>query len=401
MATNRRKTARKHGLEYFIINLFIFGCIGILSIVVFNLKIFDPFTEAFRDFTLTDIYYQKARNNNDIYKDHLVIVNIEKRNRNEIDSLLRRLEEGRPKVIGVDAIFPDKKDSADALLKQTFHTYNNIVLPYIASFSEDVYEVKNNDYFEVPANSFVNVVGQQPEISTVRYYYPVYRNIPAFTTAIMQLYDSALAAPLLKRKDKKTEIRYYGNAPNFTHYSFEEVMKNDFDIPSLKDKIVLIGYMGVAPERSTNYLDEDRYFTPLNEKLSGRSYPDMYGVILNANILRMALDRTRFIVTFPSWINWLLAFLLSWIFIPIYIKWWVHTAVWFHLITALMQLLISMFLVFFSIGLYAWNLKLEPATLLIAILFLGDFILIYDSLVKFLKHKLQWNFHSIFFEGAH
>ena len=43
----------------------------------------------------------------------------------------------------------------------------------------------------------------------------------------------------------------------------------------------------------------------------------------------------------------------------------------------------------------------DPYTLLVAVLFEGDFILLYHHIIKYCKHKLGWNFHSKFFEGAH
>ena len=40
-------------------------------------------------------------------------------------------------------------------------------------------------------------------------------------------------------------------------------------------------------ENEKAYSMKDRYFTPLNEKYSGRSHPDMHGVLVHANIISM------------------------------------------------------------------------------------------------------------------
>lgn len=391
---------KSHFLEYFIVNLFVFAGIGLLSIVLFNVSVFNPFTEAFKDFTLTDIFYTKIVNQSRIYNGPLVLINVENKSRQEIAFLLQRLEEGKPKVVGLDIIFPDKKDSAsDEMLKQTFAHYDNIVFPYIASFDSTVEEAKNNEYFQTKATAFVNLIGENREFSTIRYYYPVYNNIPQFTTAVIQMYDPSKATALLKR-DKKTEIKYYGNVQNFKYNTFDEVMNPAFNPGTLKDKIVLLGYLGTADGNSVA-VDEDKFFTPLNPRLSGRSYPDMYGTLLHANILRMALD-ADYIYSFPTWLNWLLAFFLSWIIIPIFIRWWVHKGVWFHLYTMLLQLVVSILFVFLTILLYAKaNIKIESSAVLVSVLLLGDFILFYDSIVQYFKRKLKWNFHSKFFEGEH
>lgn len=391
---------RNHFFEYLIINFFVFAGIGMLSFFVLNISIFNQFTQAFKDFTITDMFYSKIINQDRIYKGPLVLINIENRSREEIAFLIQRLEEGKPKVIGLDVIFPDKKDSAsDELLKQTLTGYKNIVYPYVASFDTTTEETKNNEYFKSNSGAFVNLVGENREYSTIRYYYPVYNNIPAFTTAIMQMYDPLKAASLLKR-NQKAEIRYYGNVQNFTYQNFEEVMQPSFNVSSLKDKIILTGYFGLT-NNAKNKLDEDRFFTPLNPRLSGRSHPDMYGMVIHANILRMELDND-YIYAFPTWLNWLLAFLLSWILLPMFVRWYVHKAVWFHLFTIVLQLTISMVFVYLTILLYAKaNLKIESSAVLVSILLIGDFLLFYDHLVKFFKYKLKWNFNSVFFSREH
>jgi CHASE2 domain-containing sensor protein len=394
-------TKKFHGIEYLIVNLFVFAGIGLLSFIVFNVSLFNSFTQTFKDFTLTDIYYTNIIDQNKIYKGPLVLINVENKDREKIAFLLQRLEEGKPKVIGIDIIFPDKKDSSgDETLKQTFARYNNIVLPYIASFDGTIAEKKSHEYFQTKSIGFVNLVGESGEFATTRYYYPVYNNTPAFTTAIMQMYDPSKAAELFKKGQQKTEIRYYGNIQNFNYQTVAEVMDPSFNPDSLKDKIVLLGYMG-RTDTARSQLDEDRFFTPLNQLLSGRSYPDMYGCVLNANIIRMALDKD-YIYSFPSWLNWLLAFMLSWIILPLFIRWWVHKAVWFHLYTMLLQLTVSILFVFLTILLYAKaNLKIESSAVLVSVLLLGDFILFYDSLLQYFRRKLKWKFHSKFFEGAH
>lgn len=401
MKPNRRIKRKSHNLEYFIMNLFVFAGIGLLSFIVFNVSLFNQFTQAFKDFTITDMYYSQMLNKNNMYKGPLEIINIENRSRGEIAFLLQKLEEGHPKVIGLDAIFQDTANATeDSLLKTTFSNYSNIVLPYIASFNKNVTPAQTNEYFGVQSNSFVNIAGVQKEYTTLRYYYPAYDHIPAFTTAMLQMYDPVVASSLIKRNKQKTEIRYYGDLQNFDYRTFDEVMSDTFNTQNLKDKILLLGYAG-EQNAPGNKLDEDRFFTPLNPQLSGRSYPDMYGTVVHANILRMGLDKD-FIYTLPTWLNWLLAFMLNWLLLPMFVRWYVHKAVWFHLFTMLLQLAISMLFVYFTILMYAYqNIKIESSAVLVAVLLLGDFLLFYDHLVKFLKYKLKWDFNSKFLEGGH
>ncbi|MBA2249498.1 MAG: CHASE2 domain-containing protein [Chitinophagaceae bacterium] len=402
MLKNKHNTAkRKHYGEYLLINIFVFAGIGLLSYVVFNVSIFNQFTAAFKDFTLTDLYFTRIINQNKIYKGPLVLVNVENKGRAEIAYLIQKIEECKPRVVGVDVIFPDKKDSSsDALLKTTLGAYDNLVLPYVAALGNGTKEIRNDPYFGTKSNSFVNVEGEGRQFSTIRYYYPSYHDQIAFTTAIMQKFDTSKTNYLLKRSNAKTEIRYYGNLQNFFYQTFDEVMNPGFDTTLLKDKIILLGYTG-SPASVNNDIDEDKFFTPLNPRLSGRSFPDMYGPVINANILRMALDKD-YIISFPRWLNIAVAFLLTLFLLPLFISWYIYKAVWFHLFTMMLQLLISILFVFFTIWLYAnENIKIESSAVLIAILLIGDFLLFYDHFVKFLRHKLKMNFHSIFFNASH
>jgi CHASE2 domain-containing sensor protein len=214
------------------------------------------------------------------------------------------------------------------------------------------------------------------------------------------MYDPQRAGILYKKGQTKTEIRYYGNIQNFAYQTFDEVMNPSFDPGMVKDKIVLLGYMGRS-DGSSGPLDEDRFFTPLNPRLSGRSHPDMYGSLIHANILRMTLDKD-YVYSFPQWLNLLLAFILSLMLLPWLVKTWVHKGVWFHLVILLVQLTISVLFVFLTIVLYAQaNVKIESSAVLVSVLLLGDFILFYDAIVQYLKRKTKWKFHSKFFEGAH
>jgi CHASE2 domain-containing sensor protein len=178
-------------------------------------------------------------------------------------------------------------------------------------------------------------------------------------------------------------------------------MDSSFNVNTLTNKIVLVGYTGHAAPGTANFEDEDRFFTPLNSRLSGRSLPDMYGVIIQANIIRMALDKD-YIFVFPTWLNFLFAFCLSWALMPLFVKWFVHKALWFHLFTMFFQLAISILFVYFTIALYAWGkIKIESSAVLVSVLLIGDFLSFYNHLIKFLKYKRKWNFHSKLFEGAH
>ncbi len=139
MTTKETDVPKKHNrlLEYFLINTFGFLCFGLLAIFFLNFSLFDPFKLALKDFSLTDVYYTSLMNKNRIYGGPLVVVNMENKNRAELAFMLKKLQTGKPKVIGVDIIFPGVIDSSDALLKNIFSSHSNFVLPYVEKFDSN------------------------------------------------------------------------------------------------------------------------------------------------------------------------------------------------------------------------------------------------------------------------
>ena len=387
-------------VEYLVINVFVFASLGLFSLFIFNVSLFDPFTNAFKDFTLTDLYYSKMKNQDSISAKPIMLIGIDTSSRKDIAFLLEHVNTGSPKVIGLDVSFPDQKEAAtDSLLRNTLQRIPNLVVPYAGKFDELSEEIRNNEFFGAKNSGYVNMVADNPQFSTIRYYYPFQKGQSSFTSSIIKQFDPSLLGGLEKRADKKTDIKYFGNLQNFQFMTFSEAMDSSPD--TFAGKIVLLGYLGVTPNVSRASIDEDKFYTPLNPRLSGRSYPDMYGVVIHANILRMALDKD-FVIDVPAWLNWTLAFLVSWMLIPIFCRWYIHAPMWWHLNTKLVQIGLSILLVFLTIWMYAsLNIKLDSSPILFPVLLLVDLILFYDALVKFLRKKFKWNFHSLFFEGAH
>ncbi len=382
--------------EYLLLNLFIFGCVSLLSLLILNFSIFDPFTEAFRDFTLTDLYYSKVQDRNKIYNKNLVLINVENKNRKELAFLLQHIQQGQPKVVAFDVIFADRKNEDDSLLKQTFQSHNNYVFGYAANFEQEQSSAYSNNFFTESKGGYTNVAGEHAEFSTIRYYYPFYKEQEAFTSSILKKFDPAIYQQLKQQQHGSTEIHYYGNLANFNYYDFDEVMNEGFDVTQLKNKIVLLGYLGVPSQRADLRLDEDKLFTPLNARLSGRSYPDMYGLVIHANILRMVLEKDH-IKVIPKWITAALSFLITWLILPIMGGLFFKGDLWFNSVGTLLQLVGSLLIVFLTLLSYTYlNIKFDPGLLLACLVLLPTFINLYEALLNFLKHKLKIPITSAF-----
>ena len=173
-------------------------------------------------------------------------------------------------------------------------------------------------------------------------------------------------------------------------------MDPTFAVDQVKDKIVLIGFLGLPSKRNTVQLDEDKLFTPLNPRLSGRSYPDMYGTVIHANILRMALE-DDYIRVIPSWLTAILSFLLIWLTLPLICGLFFKGDLWFNSVGTLLQLVGGVVIVFITLISYSiFQLKFDPGLVLACLVLLPTFINLYEVLLNFLRHKLKLRFTSAF-----
>ncbi len=391
------KIVKKFFSEYLFLNLFIFGCISLLSAVFLNISIFDPFAEAFHDFSLTDLYYTKVKNRDTIYKGPVLLVNVEDKDRTQIAFLLQKIQEGQPKTVALDIIFKQRINGQDSLLKQQFQKHGNYVFSYIADFENDKTAVHTDSFFTKQQGGYVNMFGNNPEYATIRDYHPFYKSRAAFTSAIIQHYNDFLYKKLSARKNRKTEIHYSGNLNNFTYYNYDEVMDPQFDATAFKDKIVLLGYLGIPRVNAANRTDEDKLFTPLNSHLSGRSYPDMYGCVIHANILQMILQND-YIKVVPQWGVYLLSFLMLWLILPFMCRLFFKGDLWFNSAGTLIQLLGSLLIVFLSILIYRYlHVRFDPGLLTAGLVLMPTLINLYEAFLKFLRYKLNIRFRSAFF----
>lgn len=168
----------------------------------------------------------------------------------------------------------------------------------------------------------------------------------SFPYHVVRLFDKKKAEKALARKKKKDIINYYGNVSigrlKFQYIPREELLsvyetisfyeqkiKAGFNLDEneqaeynnalegaknhekiIKDKIVLMGIVPLIdisdPTSLANITYEDTYYTPLNPNYVGRSYPDMYGLMIHANVIAMMLDE-NYINQSPLWVTITLA----------------------------------------------------------------------------------------------
>ncbi len=290
--------------------VFIFGLILLFQFVRFlgQSSIFDPIGDAIGDVEFTDLVFSQLREDPKV-DTSIVLVNIGKLSRREIAREIEIINQYQPKVIGIDSYFWNlKKDSlGDEMLSKAFGHVKNLILA-----SKLLYNPKTQQYDSIQYSNklflsdytgFANVVTdatEQHQFKVNRMFAPKItidgHTEYALSVEIASIYNPHVTQTFLDRNNDYETINYRGNIIDYgqTNYGgrfialdIADVFQHNFTPEIIKDKIILLGYMG---ENFNEPSWEDKFYTPLNKKYAGRANPDMFGVVIHANIISMILN---------------------------------------------------------------------------------------------------------------
>lgn len=384
-------------LDNFICTGFIFAFIGILAYLSLNLSLFDPVEKSLKDFDITDLVFSRFREKPPV-DSRIVLVNIGHLDRSGIARELQVINKYDPGLVAIDAFFREKKGpEKDLPLKMAMENTNNLIL---VSKLEEYNELKNcfgeltlsNPYFNRYASTgFANfITGGTEGYRTTRKFLPTAcingENELIFAAEIARHCDTAALARLLERNNESEVINYRGNYNRFYRLDVSNVLDPEADLSFLKNKIVLMGYMGVPIGQRTL---EDIFFTPLNERYAGRTYPDMYGVVVHANILSMILNG-NYIDRPPEWLKYFLAVFLCFLNVAVFISVARHFKAYYDLITKSIQMVEMIVLIALIITvLHYFNFKLDLTFAIIVVLFSGDLTEVYYSSLRNVYRNLR------------
>ncbi len=295
----------------------IFGTFFIISLILLfqavkffgELSFLDPIGDAIGDVEMTDLVFSEIRESPKVDQS-IVLVNIGELSRREIAQELQIINQFEPSVIAIDSYFWNLKEDSlgDALLNRSLKSINNLVMVSELEYSQSTSEYDSikysNPFFNLGhtgyANLETNALDQQQ--------FKVCRSFPpkriiqkkeevSFAVKVCELYDKEKANEFLKRDYEYEIINYRGNIMDFGQTKFggryaaldvSDVFQQKFIPELIKGKIVIFGFMG----RDFNDRSwEDKFYTPLNLKYAGRSNPDMFGVVIHANIISMILNK--------------------------------------------------------------------------------------------------------------
>ncbi len=387
--------------------IFVFAFLGLLTIVgrFITFDHIDPLSDALRDYESSDIIYNSWTNNP--IDTNITIVNIAQVDRATIGKELEIIGKYKPKVVGIDAFFrAEKGPMQDFPLMMGMSKIENLVL--VSQLSEhldtaDCWNRLNRSnpmFLEYAQTGFANVITGEHEhggdFRTVREFRPDYCVADStelnFTSKIVSIYNPSAFNDLMARGNHSETINWHGNIDyynvmknKYTQLDVADVLEERFDPSVIKDKIVLFGYIGEYVGDTTSYID--KFYTPMNSRQAGRAYPDMYGIVVHANVISMILKRD-YVTTVPDWGDYLICLLVTFLNVWLFVFVADRRKRWYDVITKPLQILELVLLV----GLVIWflssaSIKMNLTLTLITIAFAGDLTELYHSTVRMFAAK--------------
>ncbi|MGM0581892.1 MAG: CHASE2 domain-containing protein [Bacteroidota bacterium] len=361
-----------------------------------SLSFLGQFDRSIFDFDLTDLYYSNYSNSKEVVPDeNIVLVNIGKLSRSEIADQLNIINKYQPKTVGLYVRFLDKQDSVlDLKLANALRNTDNLVmvgnprydslgnLEFIATSHPMFTEHSTIGITHLDGNNITGVLRSYKVFE--KWNDKTYYN---FAALLAQHYDLSSFEDLIVRKNKKELINYKGNINNsyngdvnkYSTLEIEDVFKENFEPEKIKSKIVIFCYLG--DNLADKYTIENKYYSPLNENLFEKNFPDMYGGVIFANIISNILDRDFiFHKTFIDWVILIIVgILLALIFRFIYMKFERH----YHLTSKIMAIFFFNLVILLSLSAFGYfRVKIDISYLLLYILFIPDAT---EMILKWLK----------------
>lgn len=404
---------------------------------------FDPIGQALKDFELTDYAFSNLRDPPDVDQ-RIILVNIGNIPRGAIAEQIRIISKYRPKVIGIDSFFncegglrdtvncPQLLDEmGNLMLSNAIQEAGNVVLVSKLLQSKSLYragvenqwdsvEYSDPVFQDYALSGYANLATDadyQEDVKICRSFIPVVevkgKRELAFGVKMAMLFDSARTEEFLKRDKEEELVNFRGNVElqeirlealqnkdlSTTRYPMmffaidvDQIFREDFHPDLIKDRIVLMGFLG---DRIGDPAWNDKFFTPLNKKVAGRANPDMFGVVIHANIISMILNGD-FIDELEDWHKYVIAFIFCYFNIALFFYINSRFPVWFDSVSLVIQVLQIVLLMGFTIWIFSESdFKLDLTVTLAAIALAGPTFEFYDnvlySLVRIWRTKRLTN----------
>ncbi|MDE6267206.1 MAG: CHASE2 domain-containing protein [Muribaculaceae bacterium] len=258
------------------------------------------------DFTITDFYNIVADSRAVSHlDDHVVVINIDNSDRQEIADILQIVSLCGPKAIGLDVMFDDRRDG-DEVLHDAFRACPGLVMPLSMRPENDpmLFHINSSSYFYPDGEADTLKLGVEYAAASMpsKYEGSMVREMQTFFPTISGDTVISFPAALVRLADEEAynRLRARGNRLEYVNFHSrrfailepESLMEN---ADTISGRVVLIGAIHELG---------DLHPTPVNSA--------MPGVLIHAHSIATVMDGA-YMERLPQWMNVMIGFLLCFI----------------------------------------------------------------------------------------
>lgn len=400
-------------LDYILCTALVFALMYGFADLFERTNFLNPIETALSDFEMSDVIYSAGIRDQQGPDTNIVLVNIGNLPRRLIARQLEAIAAQKPKAVGIDASFVvDLDPYGDSLLDAALGKVDNLVLYGFLSHKQntgdepfDTLLLCNPRFARHGVPGFVNLITPgKDEYHVCRAFSPIDsvdgKKHLCFALQMAWYEDSLKVKEFLSRNNSSEIINFRGNSNYFYELDCPDVLGRDdasgfyqpAEIPvNLKGKIVFMGFMGNSFQEAP-FTISDKFHTPLNERYAGKSYPDMFGVTIHANIASMVLrGKPTDSMGFGGYI--LLAVILCYLNVVFFFYIHQYYPTWYDLVVKTIQIVQVGLVLYLSIYIYGvYNYKIEVSAAAFALGFSGDVLEVYVGI----KENIVARFRRIF-----
>ncbi|MDY0140992.1 MAG: CHASE2 domain-containing protein [Bacteroidales bacterium] len=367
-----------------IISILTFIAFAFFWAIIDSIDLFNPFDEFIDNFDFTDLYYSEFLNDEMPTDTNVFIVNIGNLDRRGIADLVFDIQKYKPAVIGIDAVFAERRGMDDYYLQQALNSGDNIVLGGFGIYENDKAKgiERTNEFF---GQHPVGHLEMQANPKTVRKFDKFIKFgdtiINSFSMEIVSRYDNELFLEFARRRDQTELINYRGGKMPFIIFDYEEISDSNSNLSIIEDKIVLMGYVRMFSGAPSDTLDS--HFSPLQK--SDYGYADAKGIEIHAHIISMILMRD-YIDQFPFWTNYLLAFVVLLLFTMWLVYYYVNGTKFFDILSKPIQFILIVVVLWGTFMIFSsWGIKINMVPTVLALVLCIEVLYLYEETLELFK----------------
>ena len=232
---------------------------------------------------------------------NIVLVNIGTLSRADLAREIEIISLNNPRVVGIDGIFKDLKDQiSDSLLESSFRKIDRLVLGsriiYVSRKKSFDTLITSHKYFLANARiGYFNSGTSEEIIDNINVDIPRFFSVSEiiknhkyqhFIVEIIRGFDSIKYEKFLKRRNQIEYINFEGGYDRFRKLDVKDIFNPRAELSFLKNKIILIGFLGSTIGDSSK---EDKFYSPLRFLNPDSKEPDLFGVEFLARGVAMIL----------------------------------------------------------------------------------------------------------------